>query len=298
MQHSEKVLVLGGTGLVGKALQEIKPDWTYVNSKDANLTYYIETYQLLMSYQPTAVVNLAARVGGIKDNAENQGEFFYDNVSMAMNVVECCRSLRIPRLLSALSTCAFPDKLDYYPMYEEDLHKGPPATTNFSYGYAKRMLQVMSKAYNKQYGVDYTCFSPANVYGPGDNFDTETSHFVPACIRKLSSDDKEVEFWGTGKPLRQQLYVGDLAKAIPILLDDHHTDKAIIVTPEANMSIREMVDVVKKVTGSTASISYNGKLDGQFRKDGSNSLFMELAPNFTFTPFEEGVRKTYEWYKS
>lgn len=298
MQRSEKVLVVGGMGLVGKALRRKVPEWEYFGSTMGDLRNFKEVLEMLKFVKPTAVINLAARVGGIKQNIMRQGEFLYDNCMIGMNVLEACRQAGVPRLVTALSTCAWPDKVARYPMTEADLHEGPPTPTNIAYGYSKRLLHVATCAYRDQYSLNYSTFAPSNVYGPEDNFDELTSHFVPACIRKFHTKrNGEVELWGSGKPKRQQLFVDDLARAITIILKHHNNNHPLIVAPDENLSISEMASVIKEVTGSEAKIRYNHQMEGQFRKDGSNLLFKSLAPDFKFTPFREGLAKTYEWYK-
>ena len=295
---SKRVLVLGGTGLVGKALQKHKPNWEYFGSTMGDLRNFKEVIEMLKFVKPDAVINLAGKVGGIRQNIMRQGEFLYDNCMIGMNVLEACRQAKVGRLLTALSTCAWPDKLKSYPMTESDLHSGPPTPTNISYGYSKRLLHVASCAYRDQYDLNYSTFAPSNIYGPGDNFDELTSHFIPACIRKFHrSSSGKVELWGTGKPKRQQLFVDDLAKAIPIILKRHNTDAPLIVAPDENLSISEMAEVVKLVTGSCAEIEYNNQMEGQQRKDGCNEMFKSIAKDFKFTPFKRGIEITYEWFK-
>jgi len=298
MQRSEKVLVVGGTGLVGKALQRTNPEWEYFGSTMGDLRNFKEVLGMLKFVKPTAVINLAAKVGGIRQNIMRQGEFLYDNCMMGMNVIEACRQAGIPRLLTALSTCAWPDKVAKYPMEESDLHGGAPTPTNIAYGYSKRLLQVASCAYRDQYDLNYSTFAPSNVYGPEDNFDELTSHFVPACIRKFhKSSNGKVELWGTGMPKRQQLFVDDLARAIPIILEKHNTEDPLIVAPDENLSISEMADIIKLVTKSNARVEYNNQMEGQHRKDGCNKMFKSIAKGFKFTPFREGIEITYEWFK-
>ena len=236
-----------------------------------------------------AIVHLAGKVGGIKDNTEKQAEYIYQNVKINTNVVHESYKENVPRLLSALSTCVFPDSLDSYPFRESDIFKGPPAVSNFSYGYAKRCLHVMSNAYRKQYGVNYNTFAPSNIYGPEDHFDDESSHFIPAAISKFHKASPGATV--------QQLYVDDLCRAIPNLLDEHNGDQPIIVAPDYNLSISSMVKMCKDIIGKDVSYSFNGLLDGQYRKDGSNARFKQMFSSFEFTPFEEGIRKTYEWYE-
>lgn len=291
-----KVVVTGGSGFVGKRLQKIRPDWIYLSSSDVNLLNKEETMEAFSKLRPDAVIHLAALVGGIKDNAERPANFFDINAKINMNVVDCCLATGVPRLLASLSTCAFPDVLESYPFDESNLLDGPPAETNLAYGFTKRMMWVHINALRKQYGVDYSCFAPSNLYGPEDNFDLETSHFVAAAIRKIHEAKDEVEFWGTGRPLRQQLYVDDLCRAIPELLENHHSDDPVIVAPWENLSIEDMAETISSIINKEVKIRFNGKLDGQYRKDGSNVKFLKLCPKFEFTPFKEGVKKTYEWY--
>jgi GDP-L-fucose synthase len=291
-----KVVVTGGSGFVGKRLRKIRPDWIYLSSSDVNLLNREETMEAFSKLRPDAVIHLAALVGGIKDNAERPASFFDINAKINMNVVDCCLATGVPRLLASLSTCAFPDVLQSYPFDESNLLDGPPAETNLAYGFTKRMMWVHINALRKQYGVDYSCFAPSNLYGPEDNFDLETSHFVAAAIRKIHEAKDEVEFWGTGRPLRQQLYVDDLCRAIPELLENHHSDDPVIIAPWENLSIEDMAATISSIINKEVKIRFNGKLDGQYRKDGSNVKFLKLCPNFEFTPFKEGVKKTYEWY--
>ena len=237
-------------------------------------------------------------MGGIKENSIKQGEFFYKNVLMNTNLLEAARNSGVPRVLSCLSTCAFPDVVESYPMKEEDLFTGPPANTNFSYGYAKRMLHVQSISYRRQYGLNYSTFCPSNIYGPGDCFNKDKSHFVPALVKKLSEAKPmdTIEFWGTGKPLRQQLYVEDITKIIPVLLEKHNSDRPLLVTPDENLSIHDMIFIAKSITKKDIGVRYNNSLDGQYRKDGSNKKMLDLIGDFQFTAFAKGFKDTYDWY--
>lgn len=294
-----RVLVTGGSGFVGSRLSQTQKDWVYVSSKDYDLTSKEHCRQMMSDIKPSAIVHLAGKVGGIKENSEKQADFFYINTTINTNVLHEAQRAGVKRVLSSLSTCAFPDVLTTYPFSEEDIHLGQPAETNFSYGYAKRMLQVQSEAYSKQYDVDYNCFCPSNLYGIGDSFDPEASHFVPNLIRKVSEakNGDTISLWGTGKPLRQQLYVDDLVELIPKLLEKHKSSMPLIVAPNENYSIFELASILRKNVGKDIEFSFNGALDGQFRKDGSNKRLLELIGEYNFTPFEEGVVKTYEWYR-
>ena len=291
------MLVTGGSGFLGKRLQLIRPNWIYISSRHYNLINQAECHKMYSDINPDAVLHLAAKVGGIKDNAENQASFYYQNIIINTNVVECAHKSGIKRVLSSLSTCAYPDKLEKYPFYEEDIFRGPPAETNLSYGYTKRALHVQTLSYRKQYGVNYSTFCPANIYGPGDYFDDERSHFVAALISKFVNAKKNtIELWGTGNPKRQQLYVDDLVKIIPILLEKHNSNLPLIVAPNENLSIKEMAEIVMTKYNKIMKISYNGNLDGQYRKDGSNKNLLELIGDFPFISFGCGIEKTINWY--
>jgi GDP-L-fucose synthase len=295
---NKNVLVTGGSGFLGRRLKLSQPDWVYISSKDCDLTNTEQVKQLFGDIKPDAVLHLAARVGGIKDNIENQADFYHINTMMNTNVIHQAYKAGIPRVLSSLSTCAFPEEVSFFPFLEEEFFKGPPTITNFSYGMTKRMLHVSSCAYREQYNMNYSTFCPSNIYGPEDHFGSQASHFVAALIHKIynATDGDIVEMWGTGMPLRQQLYVDDLCKIIPILLEKHNTSIPLIVAPNENLSILEMTRTLVEQTGKNVRTLFNGNMDGQFRKDGSNGRLLELIGPFDFTSFRDGVHKTYQWY--
>ena len=291
-------LVTGGSGFVGRRLSLIETDWTYISSKDCDLTDAKMVAEMFGDLKPSSVIHLAARVGGIKDNIENQADFFYINTMMNTNIIHEAYRAGIRRVLSSLSTCAFPEELQYFPFDEEQIYNGAPTVTNFSYGMTKRMLHVSSCAYRSQYGMNYSTFCPSNIYGPGDNFGSHASHFVAALVHKIhnAKENDTIEMWGTGMPLRQQLYVDDLCQIIPALLKEHNTDVPLIVAPNENLSILEMTRTLIEQTGKNVRTLFNGDMDGQFRKDGSNERLLKLTGPFDFTTFREGVSKTYNWY--
>tara|TARA_Y100000593_G_scaffold92110_1_gene182691 strand:- start:381 stop:1292 length:912 start_codon:yes stop_codon:yes gene_type:complete len=292
------VLVTGGSGFLGRRLKLQQPDWTYISSRDCDLTQSPQVEQLFGDIKPSAIVHLAARVGGIKENIENQAAFYYENTMMNTNVLQSAYKSGIKRVLSSLSTCAYPDNIEDYPFKENDFFAGSPAETNFAYGISKRGLQVQSCAYREQYGVNYSTFSPSNLYGPADHFGKENSHFVAALVHKVATADggDDIVLWGSGLPLRQQLYVDDLCEIIPLLLSEHNTNTPLIVAPSQNLSILQMARTLTEQIEKKVTISFNGKMDGQYRKDGDNTEFLKLVGGYTFTPFKEGVKKTYDWY--
>jgi len=294
-----KVLVTGGSGFVGRRLKKIKPNWTYISSADCDLTNGLQLREYLNDVKPDAVIHLAARVGGIKEASENQSEFYYLNSMININVVHECYKAGIKRLLSCLSTCCFPDVSSSYPMTEEDLLKGEPTLTNYCYGYAKRNLFVQSKWYSKEYDVIYNTFTPSNIYGPENHFDLNKGHLISSMIRKFdeAQPGDTLTFWGTGDPLRQHLYVDDLAEIIVFLLNNHDSDLPIIVAPDENLSIKEIIKQCSEVVNKDIKIEFNNHLDGQYRKDGSNARLLQMMDGYEFTNLKNGLKLTYEWYK-
>ncbi len=295
----EKVLVTGGSGFVGKRLRLLKPDWVYMSSDDCDLMNMKDIKNYLNKIKPEAIIHLAARVGGIKEASENQSDFFYKNSLININLIHAAYQANIKRVLSCLSTCCFPSVNETYPMVEEDLMVGEPEEINECYSYAKRNLYIQSKWYSREYGLNYNTFTPSNIYGPDNVFDLNKGHLISSMIRKFTEANpgSELTFWGTGKPLRQHIYVDDLAKIIVLLLEKHNTNHPIIVAPNENLSIKEIIDVCNKISGKNMKISFNNYLDGQYRKDGSNKRLLDIVGDFNFTSFEEGLEKTYSWYQ-
>lgn len=298
-----KLLVTGGTGLVGHALQKIKPDAIYVGSKDFDLTKESDVKKMFDKYQPTHLIHLAAKVGGIKDNIEHQADFYYQNIMMNTLVLHYAYKYKVKKLLATISNCAYPDVAKKYPLLEEQLYDGPPAKTNFSYGLAKRMLDVQIKSYNMQYNCNFIGAIPCSIYGPYDEFSDGQSHFLAALIKKIynanKENKKELQLFGTGKPLRQYIYSEDLAKIIIKLLNEYEGEQILNIAPKENLSIKEIAQIALKSTDSThLKLNFDSKFpDGQFRKDlGSHKLF-NIIGNFEFTSLSVGIKKTYEWYK-
>jgi len=294
----KNVLVTGGSGFLGKRLSRERPHWHYLSSRECDLTDCRQVRELYGDLKPEAVLHLAARVGGIKDNVENQADFFYLNTMMNTNILREAHNAGIGRVLSSLSTCAFPERA-VFPYNESSFFRGPPTITNFSYGMTKRMLHVGSMAYRKQYNLNYSTFCPSNLYGPDDHFGKESSHFVPSLIHKVftAKPGEDIELWGSGRPLRQQLYVDDLCKILPILLELHNTSTPLIVAPKENLSILHMAETLIEQIDKNVRLSFNGELDGQFRKDGSNEALIKIIGPFEFTKFKDGVAQTYQWYQ-
>ena len=280
--------------MVGKHLQEILPNATYVGSKECDLTSWKEVEYMMFLHKPNHVIHLAAKVGGIQDNIAKPAEYFEDNILINTHILKVSLQFNVKRFTGILSTCIYPDVVENYPMKEEDMFLGPPTQTNFSYGYAKRCLAVHIDAYNKQYGTKYNYLIPCNLYSEHDNFGNESKmHFMTALLKKIKSSKETLKLLGTGKPLRQFMYAGDLARIIKEVIDKDITNSFNVATSE-NLSINEMADISLNILNKKLKIEYsNPELDGQFRKDVCNKKLLSNIPHFKFTNFEEGIKKVY-----
>ena len=295
---NNKTIVTGGSGMVGQSLKKIMPDAIYLSSKDYNLTSEKHISQLFSEHKPNCIVHLASKVGGIIDNINKPAEYFTDNILMNTNLLDYAYRNGVERFIGMLSTCIYPDKVSSYPMSESDLHLGPPAPTNHSYGYAKRCMAVQIDAFNKQYNTKYQYLTPSNLYGEFDKFG-DNSHFIAALIKKIhvskkNGDDKIVLF-GTGKPLRQFMHSDDLAYVIKYCLDNDIYENMNVATEE-NLSIKQMAKIaLKSCDAESLTIQFDPKYpDGQFRKDVSIEKLKNIIPNFKPIDLEEGIRETYK----
>ena len=291
----DKILVTGGSGLVGKHLQDILPDAIYISSKDYDLTDLQQVRDMMNEEKPTSVIHLAARVGGIVDNINYPVDYLEENVLMNTNVLKACHEFDVEKVIAILSTCVYPDVVDIYPMKEEDLFNGPPTPTNFSYGFAKRCMAAHIDSYRKQYDKKWSYLIPCNLYGEYDKYEEHHSHFVSALIRKIYEAKDSIELWGTGKPLRQFMYGGDLARVIKYMIDKDVVG-SFNVAPEWVHSINDLAEIGKKAClKEKLVVNYNSnKPDGQFRKDVDSSKLLSALKDFEFTPLKEGIKKVYD----
>jgi len=297
-------LVTGGSGMVGQHLSEIMPNAHYLSSRDCDLANYDSVSNLFKQLRPTRVIHLAAKVGGILQNINYPADFYDLNIQMNTNILRCSQENGVGSFLAILSTCMYPNVVDKYPMTEEDIHKGPPAAANFSYAYTKRCMAVQIEAYNRQYGLQYNYLIPCNLYGEHDNFnDTQKSHFITALIKKIIDAEDEgsqtITLFGTGTPLRQFMYAGDLARAIKTVVEGDVRDSFNVAPINQNYSIDQMARITLNALGKGHwSIAYDSeKPDGQFRKDVSCSKMIQKLGNFEFTSFKDGVVKVYNKIK-
>jgi len=326
---NRRVLVTGGAGFLGsfvvEKLQERGCKDVFVpRSKDYDLVEMEVVKRLYNDSKPDIVIHLAARVGGIGANRENPGNFFYDNLMMGVQLMEVGRQVGIEKFVAIGTVCAYP-KFTPVPFHEEDLWNGYPEETNAPYGLAKKMLLVQAQAYRQQYDFNAIYLLPVNLYGPRDNFDPESSHVIPALIRKCvdamhQTEDRgsrseantphlqpqasnlkppSVTVWGTGKPTREFLYVEDAAEGILLATERYNKPEPVNLGTGSEISIKDLVELIAKLTNFKGEIIWDtSKPDGQPRR----MLDVSRAEKeFGFKPktsFEEGLKKTINWYVS
>ncbi|XP_077450910.1 GDP-L-fucose synthase-like isoform X1 [Stigmatopora argus] len=305
-----RVLVTGGSGLVGLAIQQVVKeeitgyegeDWIFLSSKDANLTSLKETQDVFRKHQPTHVIHLAAMVGGLFKNLKCNLDFWRNNIHINDNVLQAAHEVGVVKVVSCLSTCIFPDKTTY-PINETMIHNGPPHESNFGYAYAKRMLDVQNRAYFQQHGHCYTAVIPTNVFGPHDNFSIEDGHVLPGLIHKTYIAQKErkpLVVWGSGAPKRQFIYSLDLARLFLWVLREYPEVEPIILSvgEEDEVSIKEAAEAVVEALDFEGKVVYDtNKSDGQFKKTACNAKLCSYRPDFHFTPFKQALKETCDWF--
>lgn len=297
-----KILVTGGTGLLGCAIKEVNiyHDIYYASSKDADLTNYTDTFNLFDNKKPDVIIHLAANVGGLFKNMNNKVEMLEKNLMINYNVLNAANKVGIQRIISCLSTCIFPDKVEY-PINESALHMGPPHDSNDAYAYAKRMLEVHSKAY-RDAGRDYICVIPTNIYGPNDNFSIENGHVIPSLVHKCYLAKQMGEDFivaGSGKPLRQFIYSEDLARLILWAVDGYKEKESIILSPDPGdeVSIKDVALRIAKEFDYEDRVVFNTALaDGQFKKTASNEKMRKYLPDYEMVSLGKGIWKTVWWF--
>ncbi|KAI6220374.1 GDP-L-fucose synthase [Aphelenchoides fujianensis] len=306
------ILVTGGTGLVGKAIEKVTEDpanrrsnekFVFLSSKDCDLTDIKACRELFERVKPTHVIHLAARVGGLFDNMSHNLEFFQKNMTINENVLRCCHELDVQKCVSCLSTCIFPDKTSY-PIDETMVHNGPPHDSNFGYAYAKRMIDVLNRGYAQDHGRKYTSIIPCNVFGPHDNYELTNAHVIPALIHKAYNaqrDGTPLHLFGSGKPLRQFIYSIDLAKLILWVTREYNEIDPIILSVDEKdeISIKDAFDAVVKAYDYKGEIVHDtSKADGQYKKTASNAKLRKYLPTFEFTPFETAIQESVQWFRA
>ena len=291
----KKILITGGYGMVGSAMEsQIK-----LSRETCDLTNPKQTNKLFKLIKPDGVIHCAGKVGGIGGNSNYKGEYFYDNLMINTNVIESARKAGVKNLVAFLSTCVFPDKVKY-PLTVDQIQLGEPHESNYPYAYAKRMADVQIRAYREQYGINYTSIIPSNIYGPNDNFNLDHGHVMPMLIHKLylaKQNKTDFTVWGSGKPLREFIYSKDIAKIAEWALFNYEGTDPLIISGDEEISIKDLVSLLVDEFKFKGKVIFDKtKPDGQLRKPSDNSKIKELMPDFEYTPFEQGIKETVNWF--
>lgn len=312
---NKTILITGGTGFLGthvcNKLREqnliIEGDSPYPTvftprSTDFDLTDQQAVKQMLREISPDIIIHLAAVVGGIGANQNNPGLFYYKNMAMGLNLMEEARRINISKFVAIGSICAYP-KNTIVPFKEEDIWNGYPEETNAPYGLAKKMMLVQAQAYRQQYGFNAIYLLPVNLYGPNDNFNPESSHVIPALIKKcIDARDNENDYitcWGTGSATREFLYVDDAADAIVTATDKYNGHNPVNIGSGIEISIKRLITIIADMCNYQGKICWDkSKPDGQPRRCLDTSRALSYFNWKSKTTLEDGLRKTIEWYEN
>ncbi len=307
--QSQRICITGGAGFLGRyvcqALQQrgVSEDQIFVpRKKDFDLTHETDVQRLYEQVRPTVVIHLAAEVGGIGANRAHPGRFFYANMAMGMNMVEEARKHNLQKFVHTGTVCAYPN-LASVPFKESDLWNGYPEATNAPYGIAKKALFVMLDGYKREYNLNSSVVVPVNLYGPGDNFDPETSHVIPALIRKCEearvAGHDSITCWGTGSPSREFLYVKDAARGIVAATEKMDEPLPINLGTGNEITIKNLITLIAKLVGFEGDILWDAtKPDGQPRRQLDTSLAAEKLGWSAQVDFEQGLKKTIEHWRT
>ena len=303
---NKKILITGAAGFLGRHLTADLKRHGYrrliLPSHDRwELTSKTDIRRLFARSKPDVVIHLAARVGGIGANQKNPGGFFYENLVMGVELIEEARRCGVDKFVALGTVCSYP-KFTPVPFKEKDLWNGYPEETNAPYGLAKKMLLVQSQAYRQQYGLNAIYLIPVNMYGPGDNFDPESSHVIPGLIRKFLAarhrGADRISVWGDGTASREFLYVDDCAEALRLALERYDKPDPVNIGSGREITIKTLVGMLKKLTGFKGKIVWDdARPNGQPRRHLDVTRAREQFGFRARTPFEAGLRKTLRWYE-
>ena len=303
----KRITITGGKGFLGRHLFRKMREQEYKNLSVAdlpeyNLTHAEDVKRMYDITRPEVVIHLAAKVGGIGFNQQNPGTLFYNNIMMGVQLLNEGYLRKIDKFVALGTICAYP-KFTPVPFKEEDIWNGYPEETNAPYGLAKKMMLVQSQAYRQQYGFNSIFLLPVNLYGPGDNFDPNSSHVIPALIKKcvdaIDNREEEIIVWGTGKATREFFYVEDAADAIILATEKYNKSDPINIGAGFEISIKDLVNLIVELTGFMGKVVWDiTKPDGQPRRMLDTTKALNEFGFVAKTDFREGLRKTINWYRT